>query len=419
MKKFILFFLVACLCMSFSACGLIGDLIGGDEPENEMQANNGLLGGLSGIGKNNDDDKYDELIEMLENEDYESAIMYIIALSEGNSIEIGTEDIIIQTLPIEAPEAISDDVRWTYENIVDDLDNYLETGYFSYYDNVEGTSYSDQEAFEHARAFLEQYSDYEAAKEYLSRITVVDDVLIGKSRVTYDHLDNSDETENWERFEYDANGRLVWADYAESDNRYGNWYDQFTYEYGADGNVAKTKIGWSDTDMLIVPTYENGVLTSEEVRCADGNVFNVYYTYDEMGRLSYWASERNGNFYTTTYLYNEMGLVAEELFLTSYYSSWNGEYVFEDSVLKTYTYDGDGHLVQMIETVSENYDDYNGYFWRTYTNVHDYAIDDLGRIDMEYVSYGDYTYGYDNSVEMQDTVTGEIDYVWGSYYFFE
>jgi hypothetical protein len=73
----------------------------------------------------------------------------------------------------------------------------------------------------------------------------------------------------------------------------------------------------------------------------------------------------------------------------------------------------------MIETVSENYDDYNGYFWRTYTNVHDYAIDDLGRIDMEYVSYGDYTYGYDNSVEMQDTVTGEIDYVWGSYYFFE
>ena len=170
MKKFILFFLVACLCMSFSACGLIGDMIGGDEPENEMQANNGLLGGLSGIGKNNDDDKYAELIEMLENEDYESAIMYIVALSEGNSIEIGTEDIIIQTLPIEAPEAISDDVRWTYENIVNDLDNYLETGYFSYYDNVEGTSYSDQEAFEHARAFLEQYSDYEAAKEYLSRI---------------------------------------------------------------------------------------------------------------------------------------------------------------------------------------------------------------------------------------------------------
>ncbi|MBR6771806.1 MAG: hypothetical protein IKM29_00280 [Clostridia bacterium] len=426
MKKFVLFFLVVCLCASFSACGLIGDIIGGNEPENEMNsANKGILGGLAGLGKDNKDEKYGELIEMLENEDYESAIMYIVELAQENT-SLNTEDVIIATLPIggpsstEAPEeVVSDAVVWTYNNIVRELEYYAESGYFSFYDEVNGQGYDGEEAFARAYEFLSEYSDYEAAKEYLARFSVVEGVLLRKDRVSYDHLDNSNEYEGFESFEYDADGNLSWAYYSATDMRYGNWYDEFSYEYDVDGNVVKTKIGWNDTDMLIVPTYENGVLVSEEVRCADGDVFTVMYGYDEAGNLSYWVTERDNYLYSNTYTYNEMGLLAGELILASYYDSWYGEYVIDDTTTKTYSYDGNGNLVQMVEFVQEDYNSSSAYYWREHTDIHNYTCDELGRVVSEDITYGDYTYGYDGSVSVQDEVRCEIGYVWGNYFFFE
>ncbi|MBR4941266.1 MAG: hypothetical protein IKZ19_04640, partial [Clostridia bacterium] len=237
--------------------------------------------------------------------------------------------------------------------------------------------------------------------------------------ISYDHLGNASTNELYEEYAYDSEGRLIWADYAESDNRYGNWYDSFTYEYGEDGNVSSVKIGWSDDiNMLILPYYENGNVISEEVRCADGDVFYVFYYYDEAGTLSAWGVERDGYLYSNTYTYDVYGNVTEELYLVSYYDSWYGEYTLDDAFAKTYTYDSFGTLVGMSYSAQEDYNDYNGYYWRTYNNNHDYACDDQGRVIYEYVTYGDYCYGSDGSTSVQSTVASEINYVYGDYYIF-
>lgn len=427
MKKFILFFLVICLCFSFSACGIIGDIIGGDRDNEINSANSGLLGALSGIGKNDKEEKYEDLIEMLEDEDYESALLYIIALSQGGEIDGEDFGEVIVTLPVaeEAPEGYPYEVELTYDNIVYGLESYLEYGYFSYYDNVDGMVYENVEAFEHAVSFLETYSDYEAAKEFLSRITCVEDVLLRIDEVSYDYLGNVSEYEGVEEYKYDEFGRIVLAEYDTSnieEMRYDSWYDTFGYEYDADGNVVSTKIytyEGGDVDALITPYYENGVLVSEDVRCADGRTFTVIYIYDDLGRLQYWVREEENCITSGTYTYNDMGLVEDELVICSYYDSWSGEYVLDDAFLKSYVYDEKGNPVKMVYNKQEDYDNYNAYYWRTSTDNYDFIYDDNGRMIAMVIIYGEDVYGYDGSTALPNKINSEYNFVYGNYYFFE
>ena len=422
MKKFIAIFLVVCICLSCSACGVVDNVLDRDEPQNEINsANMGIMGILKGMKKEKPEEKYADLLEMLENEEYEEAILYIYGLSQsGNSFIIDGNDFIIETLPTgDASEAEPAEVSWTYDNIVSNLDDYAESGYFGYYDHMTGESYSDNEAFARAFEFLTNHIDHGEAKEYLSRFTVVEDVLLRKDESEFDHLGNVGEYEGIEEFVYDSYGRLIWANYDRADMRYDNWYDQFTYEYSSDGNLSATKIGWSDVDMLVIPVYENGVLAREEVNCADGEAFTVFYTYDEMGRLSSWIRVQEEKTFTNSYTYNDLGLVEEEVLFVTYYDSWYGEYVVQDSYFKSYTYGSTGNLVQMIETTQESYDNYNGYYWRSYTNLHEYNCDEQGRIVSENVAYGDYYFGSDGSTDPQSVVNSQIAYIYGNYYVFE
>ena len=427
MKKFILFFLVACLCVSFSACGIIGDIIDrGGENENEISsANKNPLGILGGIGKDDKDDtedKYADLIEMLENEDYENALLYIIALSQsGSDVGVSTE-IILPGTQVEAE--LPYEVISTYENITDSLDSYADDGYFSFYDMVTEMSYSGNDAFARAYEFLGEYSDYEAAKEYLARFTFIEDVLLSVDEKSYDYLGNMSEYTDVEWYKYDTLGRPTLAYYSDIDLRYDSWYNLFSYEYGTDGYISFTRIyTWEDGDVdaLIIPTYENGVLVSEEVRCADGDVFTVYYTYDEMGRLSYWLRTNNdGNsLYSTTYNYNAEGLLESEQYLTSNYDSWEDEYVHDTAYTKTYTYDANGRAVKMEYTKQESYDNYNCYYWRTTTDYYDFDYDEMGRLSSVIVVYGDSVYGYDGSTSLPSEINSEYSYDYGNYYFFE
>ncbi|MBR4940596.1 MAG: hypothetical protein IKZ19_01160, partial [Clostridia bacterium] len=174
MKKFIAIFLALCLCLGLSACSL-GDLQSGiGNSDGEMNSANNFGGLLGGLGKEKPEEKYAELLEMLENEEYENAIVYIMMLSESGYVEIDPDGTIIATMPVEGSDAveISNEVRWTYDSITYGLDNYAENGYFSYYDDIQDTSFSDNEGLANAYAFLQEYSYYESAEEYLARFSV-------------------------------------------------------------------------------------------------------------------------------------------------------------------------------------------------------------------------------------------------------
>lgn len=338
MKKTIALVLALVLCLSLAACG--------------------------------QQERYPEIADLLDAEDYEGAVMEIYKLyREKNPTE-----------PIETTEpkpTVDRNVESKYEGIVNAANNWNErianndryqwfsAYYYEYETDEDGATSSYHIGFDGIEALAWVYNtalelgDFEKSAEIASRFTLLENKLLELKYTHTDALGNLIE-DNTVRYEYNAAGSIS---YQSSDSYMpaGMYRTSGTPEETLNdkGQVITItyKSGDGKVNNIINFTYnEDGTVATEEYKSANGDMYSIAYTYDESGK----------KIQTTGVPYNEYG--GEQTMTVTYYYDEAGRLVKESGVednpsssrwynekVKEYTYDAAGNMT-MMRTYRLNYD---------------------------------------------------------------
>ena len=403
--------------------------------------------------------KYDYINEMLERGDYEGAMMAIDDLRQQaqggneNNGNNGGED----TQPPSEPTQEERDMLWQYYSILCSLNNYLENGYISVYDQETDTSYSGSGALEY---YYNRLSGMEAidkwvGTEYISPdrfseeinwdrkavlegFVIVKDMKLSENWSKTDNMGNVS-TDNHTPWTYDENGVLIrqGTEYYVDRITYSNYNDGFQPEYDDSGRLIQKKYGSGDTvNALETFTYDAaGCLTNIHIKDNRGE-YDYACTCDDAGRLTQIAWGNDYNDYTITYAYDAAGhLVKEEKTRYSYWNSsektgkhidetWTFEYVYDGNKLTTGTYTYRDWTYDTKWNGSENVVTDN-YPYREQQNRYDYTCDDAGRVISCSVTPGNEIYVHSSgSHEVGDIINtpsyanATIETVYGDYYIY-
>lgn len=314
---------------------------------------------------------YQDLIDMLDNKDYEGAIAYIYDLYEANR----------ETDPT-AEEA--ERLEKQYKQALSVLDNFMnneETQTWLNYEDENGEwineSYEHNEARMKIRELFTALGDYGIAQDVVSRFTSTPDLLVKHTVEDYNSFGELSNTTNY-YYNYDENGRLTEIVYWSNYTRYtydasGNvievrtGYDDTTnsvttYTYDAEGNLTETYAQYSHgSTEKTVYIYENGRIVRHEFQQNDNTPTVWVYHYNDAGQLVSRNTDQERYYYEYVYEYDAAGNLAKEE-----YHYWNYDwdtktsYIDEDSIKTTlYTYEGD-------RLISESYSDRYGSETTTY-----------------------------------------------------
>lgn len=271
-----------------------------------------------------------------------------------------------------------------YEAASEALAEYLEDGYFGFYDSKNNWNfYIDNAATEYLYKEFEACGDYEDSAEILSRFTVLPDMLTSITNTTTDNLGNVSE-DTYASYEYDEKGTSQDDPILELLGISDYGYD-FKYEYDDTDRIISVKlVKWGTVDAIVTPEYdESGNIVKATIQTND-DTYTSTYTYDAQNRLisaekyvvkwgkvtpypySYtYSYDANGNLteesyscihegttdkFKTTYSYDAGGNLTEESY--SYVYQLHYSYPFVDAHYKntTYSYDANGYLVMKKET---------------------------------------------------------------------
>lgn len=202
--------------------------------------------------------------------------------------------------------------------------------------------------------------------------------LLTKIPVTQvDNLGN-ESSDNRCYYNYDDQGRVIKIGGRELAVSYGIYLftiaDHLAIVYDAEGNVENVKVvdSWDNVSALGTPTYdENGNLISMHIQSntnehtlnfsydSNGNclradvydtfgdelAFDIQYSYDAQGRLVQEVWNKIGFFVTgktVDYTYDEAGILVQS------YTTWHENQVWHETTV--YSYDKDGDLIQSVTT---------------------------------------------------------------------
>lgn len=382
MRKTIALVLALVLCLSLTACG--------------------------------QQERYPEIADLLDAGDYEGAVMEIYKLyREKNPTEpIETTE----PKPTEDPAVVEQ-----YKGIVRAANNWNEriangdryqwfsAYYFECQEDGSNTSvdFSGGEAFAWVYNTALELGDFEKASEIASRFTLLENKLLELKYTHTDALGNLVEDQTV-IYEYDAEGNVSYESYY-SFKPDGVYRTDGTPEETLNDKGQVVSVSYKSSEgkvnQLINFTYnEDGTVATEEYRNANGNVYNIVYTYDENGKLIQ-ATGVPYNYYggddtmTVTYQYDEAGRLIKESGVEDNPSSsrWVNEKV------KEFAYDAAGNMT-MMRTYRLNYD---------YGKIDD--VYDVKRWNYQYNENGqmtETTYSYLGSFDEKGEHTGSgYDYV--------
>lgn len=393
MKKTIAFLLAFLLCLSLCACGGETDSKKDKDDEDEESEEELLY------------EKYSDLIDYMEEGQYEAAIDHITQIYEEEQANL--------------PD-VPEDAEELYANTTRALESYQQ-GYGFWNSETEATMYGN-DLMQYIYENLTTLGDYKDSEEILARIVIIPDTLLSVSCVNSDNLDNKSTSTSTREYNKDGQLTILKSPLSpEMDTHIlgGNlWGDRHLF-YDESGKLAKLQIGYfynetPDIRAAIACTYDdNGNLTGMEINTDGGETHLTEYTYDDNGNLikvtctSYYM-------YITTYTYNDAGALIQEVRET--YSSDGTS--LNNRITRTYTLDNNGHPSQMTELIQESYYKRTDDFYSTQTNEHTFTCDAQGRILSQSVSYGKIVYR-NGSESNPGTVTSEFTYQYGDYYFYE
>lgn len=383
MKKIVALILAATLCLSLCACG--------------------------------DSDKYQDIIDCLDDKDYSGAISLIqqMAAEDDGQLNIDIMDNDFSGDNGGDAGEVDQEKEDLYNKCVDFLNNWAEAGDASFYTDEE-TALSGQEAFLYMYDKLQSISDYKEANAYLRKILLVENVLLRVEVKNVDNMGNTNSNGGMELF-YDDNGRVCKErGWAEEYKNYGlSSYSGVTVTYDDAGRAISLRFGDENTtDALVTRQFDKKGLCVKEIIKRNSGDLTVTQTYDKAGRLTQrkrQMTEDKAQYYISEYTYNKDGTVKSLKEYRNVKYSWDTHWTKYDITENTYTYDKEGHLVQ--RKCSERGYDYNS------TCVTEYTSDDKGRILTAKTAYGKRK-NNDGSEENQQYASKTENYIYGIYFIY-
>jgi len=346
--------------------------------------------------------EYGDIVECLDNKDYQGAIVLIMQMAQEESGEGDTPDGI--TLDEAAQEA-EREKKNKYDNLKRILEDFITNNYSpSIWDEENQVSLSGNDAWEYLYNGFVAMGDYEDCAQIVENFTILEDVYLGHSSVEVDNMENVSDETNSLRYYYNADGTISKVSgytYNQLSRLYGN-SGTVNIEYAADGNIAKVKLtSGDDVSAIITPTYDaNGNIVSKLIKNNDGE-FAVTRTYDEKGNLvSRVRTGSNDYFYRFDYTYDEKGVLVKETYTT-------GTEKHNSIILSTeYAYDASGKCTGKTVTDTD---------WGTAIDQYTYTYDNQGRLLTEEVVYGKHV--FENSDDQLPDVASEtITHKYGKYF---
>ncbi len=349
-------------------------------------------------------DKYDKLIDYMEDEKYDKAVAWIIkkaekkennaddgpALTPDDDPRIDEYDRLCRELE-NLDEALTE--NWTYSY------NYLPEGSDEYV-WLEGS-----EAYLQLREELLAMDGYKDTEDLVERFTVLEDMLVKTTTSYTDALGNVNENFPTPNV-YGVDGRIV-KGYAPEEflPQAGEWAI-YNYEYDDSGRVVSLKELWDDAiESLLNITYNSdGTVAATEYKDSNGNFRNDTYVYEGGRLIQQLYSNNYDEQHIITYTYDEAGQLIKTEDQEMNDSSW--QYI--DTV--AYTYDAKGNVASKRvsefyfydgELQSENYVHewtytYDGGKLVTALDTHLGSFNELGEqtdSDLEFPKTHTYTYG--------------------------
>ncbi len=432
MKKLLALLLILAMSLSLCACGIM-DLIP------------------------NKYEDYENLIDLLENGNYEAAIREIEEMSreeDGDDMLQSTEPEAV-THP-EYPSGEEEDLLREYYDIVSNLEAYLEYGSISIwgggqsYDGSEALAYccnrlQELESIDSWLAqpdyFLNRYGEAlnQDRMDILSRFSILPDVKQHQTVTITDNMGNV-RTGNGDYWEYASNGDVILHEQASNIDRVSHYsYSKpFTLVYNEQGQVVQKTYteGYSDSIVAIVTyTYdENGFMVNEHLKTNYGD-WDYAYSYDDQGRVSqiHWVESTWTDTPPATidYIYDDAGRLVQEV--KTQYSRWvfseddNPQYYANWKDVMTYVYDDAGVLVSgtyadQIWSYEGGFYSFEEYLLHERVDQYTYTCDDQGRVIKTTIIPGDDVYvAGDKTGEVYETPNYTekiIETFYGDYYFY-
>ena len=387
MKKLIALLLALVMCLSLCACGADAEKI-------ELY------------------DKYDKLIDYMEDEKYDKAYEYIVKKAmkaEGSgSEEGGLEGDLAEKE--QARQNEYDRLMREIENLEDSLANdYTYSMSYQVEGSDEWTWIEGSEAYLRLRDDLLAMDGYKDTKELAERFTVLEDMMIGTIVTWTDALGNNNEEKNLLPYAYDKEGNIIKGVVPEEFQSFTSTWDRYNYEYDADGMLVSLKLMYDDTINAVIDiTYNaDGTVAGYEYKSAGGYTRSATYIYEGGRLVQQTYTDGYGDQYVINYTYNEAG----QLIMTQEEEVRDYTWRYVDTV--AYTYDADGNIA--TKRVSEFYYYNNVVEGENYVHEWTYTYDDNGRIatalDTHLGNFNELGEQTDNNLEFPKTHT----YNYGQY----
>lgn len=405
MKKTIALILALVMCLSLCACGGV-------------------------------DQRYAELINCLDNNDYEGAVAQVMMLRQ-QAIDNG--DIVLVEPQEEDYELVG-----RYQTVTWFLKNYSPEGYSSIYDQRQEKSLSGNEALAFCYNELKDLegvdkwldSEYFSFEDdvptdraaLLNQFAIVENVLVKTTSTAMDNMGNEN-TSDYQTYFYDEAGTLTMEnlEWSAAEQRWEKLITKsgyYRYSYGEAGKITGIKITdreGTNTYAVVTPTYDAaGNMISESIVDNNGE-YLFTYSYDAAGNRIQMDYASDYYDYSILYTYDEAGrIIQKDMYRYTY--PINDIQHTDCHEATVYTYDASGILTAASTTIQGFGWTYSGAGFEPYLRYEKldtvtYTHDGEGRMIQEAWQYGQTQYN-DGEIDKPDYISRVINYVYEDYYIF-
>lgn len=408
--------------------------------------------------------KYEKLISLLEEDDYEAAYYHLLEMyhsdkgdNEGSENEEGDGE-----EPTDPPRPTEEDrkVLDQYRELTNRLLSYMNgNGIYVYDENdqyLEGSAalaeiYAKLNALD--ATVLEKWSGSEYVNYtdsngnpvnwdisfYLDGFNKLENVLLKENNTRIDNMENVENISS-PVYYYNEDGTIAYISYEGKcfeliETNPWDLHGTREYIYDDSGKVIKIKYKDGDTVNYIVDlTYdENGNVINEHIKQNSGEV-DITYEYDEQNRLlkielpASMGSDRTKTYY---YFYDENGNMIKEEIVEHETRNWQEvDYdVIDYKYIREFVYDSNGALLSGSYEEEHWYWSYSygdsvfkNYADRETVNRYEFTSDAQGRPLTMVITYGDNVYiAGEHEGEIYSTssyVSKTTEFIYGDYWFF-
>lgn len=238
-----------------------------------------------------------------------------------------------------------------------------------------GENFSGNQAWKKLYETFTQLGNYKDSAELVGRFTILEQMCTGAKIARVDNLGNQS-SGDYEIFKYNAQGQMIRGQSEEIFRMYGAYENYNLYFfYDEAGRLSKVQQGsGNNISIVIAPTYDaTGRMIGGDYQSND-YTHKLSYVYDDQGRLVENTVWGGSNRHQYTYTYDTEGRLVSQV----RWYGWNSPEYKNYRYTTQFTYDGQGNLTEKV-TVKEYYRSWEKTFEQQERTTITYTNDDQGR----------------------------------------